>query len=606
MHRAADSPHLHHSVTPVCLARSAGDLMVMLHRPDSTPSTPVRDTAVLLVPGFGWEETSSHRPLRDWSMALCAAGHTSARLQIPSTGDSAGDPTDPDRLEAWTGAVVDTAAWLRQTSGAGRVVGLGTGLGGLLVVKALAEGASVDDLILWGVPNRGRAFVRQQTSLHAMVTGVFTADIRPEERGEALTGYRLSPETASALNGLTLSKLELPPGQDRRALVLDRDGAGNDDALIAHLRQAGFTVEVGAGHGYAELVANPQDAVMSQATMAHAGQWLQVSPADRRAAPGRPAGAPPVGLRGEQPEGLRCEHRGVELVETPLWIPGTRGLNFAVLTEPVGRESAPAAVVLLGAGALWHAGPNRSWVDLARRWAAQGIPTLRVDLAGLGEADGEDPRLRQDASFYEPWRDEETEAILDFMAERGVATRFILGGLCSGAFQSLHRGLVDDRVCGVLLLNLYAVRFSLGLVAQRALRAEIRDHLPRPEGGSPSLLDIARLALMARPLDTWRAVRLSAERSQRRDTFSALDTLRDREVETLLLLGESEPFLTQLRRAGVLDQLERWPNLTFERVPSRDHMFRALWLQRAVHDALDRGVQRALARISPPAVASTA
>jgi hypothetical protein len=51
-------------------------------------------------------------------------------------------------------------------------------------------------------------------------------------------------------------------------------------------------------------------------------------------------------------------------------------------------------------------------------------------------------------------------------------------------------------------------------------------------------------------------------------------------------------------RQGALDQLERWPNLTVERIPSTDHMFRALWLQRHVHESMDRGLDRVLASLA--------
>ena len=46
-----------------------------------------------------------------------------------------------------------------------------------------------------------------------------------------------------------------------------------------------------------------------------------------------------------------------------------------------------------------------------------------------------------------------------------MADRFVLGGLCSGAYWSLRRALVDERVRGLLLLNLYAFEYSRERVA---------------------------------------------------------------------------------------------------------------------------------------------
>jgi hypothetical protein len=62
-----------------------------------------------------------------------------------------------------------------------------------------------------------------------------------------------------------------------------------------------------------------------------------------------------------------------------------------------------------------------------------------------------------------------------------------------------------------------------------------------------------------------------------------------------MLHSEGSTLYDQLLRQGVLDQHERWPNLTVERIPSRDHTFRALWLQRHVHESLDRALDQVLA-----------
>ena len=44
----------------------------------------------------------------------------------------------------------------------------------------------------------------------------------------------------------------------------------------------------------------------------------------------------------------------------------------------------------MNAGGVRHIGPNRMWVEAARRWAAQGIPSARVDFIRVGESDGDE------------------------------------------------------------------------------------------------------------------------------------------------------------------------------------------------------------------------
>src|SRR5256885_12260929 len=47
-------------------------------------------------------------------------------------------------------------------------------------------------------------------------------------------------------------------------------------------------------------------------------------------------------------------------------------------------------------------GQGRMWVDAARRLAAAGVPTLRLDLEGIGDADGDGRRFTDMGELYEP------------------------------------------------------------------------------------------------------------------------------------------------------------------------------------------------------------
>jgi hypothetical protein len=74
----------------------------------------------------------------------------------------------------------------------------------------------------------------------------------------------------------------------------------------------------------------------------------------------------------------------------------------------------------------------------------------------------------------------------------------------------------------------------------------------------------------------------------------ALGQLRDRRVQTLLLLSLGEPLSEDLRDDGRIDRLAEWPNLQLERIPLEDHIFRPVWAQRHVHSALDGALTRTL------------
>ncbi len=115
-----------------------------------------------------------------------------------------------------------------------------------------------------------------------------------------------------------------------------------------------------------------------------------------------------------------------------------------ILSEPV--DAAATSVVILNAGVLHRVGPHRLHVVLARRLAALGFPTLRLDLGGIGDsvASSDAPTFRE-------------SAVADTrLAMSGLTTpRHVLFGVCAGADNALATALVDDRVAGIVLVDPY-------------------------------------------------------------------------------------------------------------------------------------------------------
>ena len=166
------------------------------------------EIAVLICPPFGWDDICSYRSRRDWAMDLATSGHPTLRIDLPGAGDSGGSPEDPGRLSAWTEAVSSAASWLRTTTGCSEMAAIGIGLGGLVICRAIAEGAPIDDLVLWAVPSRGRSFVRELRTFGRMEAAKFGV---PHDGGQASLppggieagGFVLSGETTRDLESST-------------------------------------------------------------------------------------------------------------------------------------------------------------------------------------------------------------------------------------------------------------------------------------------------------------------------------------------------------------------------------------------------------------------
>jgi hypothetical protein len=310
---------------------------------------------------------------------------------------------------------------------------------------------------------------------------------------------------------------------------------------------------------------------------------------------------------------------GVVVRETPITIDGPSGRLFGVLTRPATGSSAPLGGVFLNAGAVRRIGPNRIWVDTARRWAARGVATLRLDLEGIGDSDGDEERYRDVAQFYV--RDEVADQIrgaIDALVHRGHGPRIVLAGLCAGGFWAFRGADLDDRVTAALLLNPGALDWYPDLVE---IRQVARLHRLRHiawwrrilSGGVPmarirstagAVARRARRGLAALP---WRLLRRRRERVPASSSSSAiLDRLSTAGTTVVMAFSTDEPLYLELERDGFLARAHRWPTLRLERLPGRDHTLRPIVAQRAARALLDRELQRELERITPTSPARTA
>ncbi len=576
-----------------------------VHRPVSGSA---RDTAVVLCPPFGWEEVCSYRSLRFWAGRLAQDGYPAMRLSFPGTGDSGGGAHDADRVGAWVAAVQSAAGWLRAEAGASRVVAVGIGMGGFVAYLAVADRGAIDDLVLWGTPTRGRALVRQLRAFSKLERSLFFEGLPPPPPlppGELEAGgFVLSADTVGQLERVDLEAVELPARSDRRALLLERDGLAVEPGLRAHLERVGIAVTVAPGKGFGEMTSHPQLARPPLEVIDLTRGWLDEVSGPAEAAPvTHPAEAvaePATQSAGAVTNAALRLNDGATVWETPVKVQRPWGELSAVLVEPVRKPTHGLCAVLLNAGAVRRIGPNRMWVEAARRWAAQGVPTLRLDVEGIGDADGDETPYRNDAALYGSGFVPQVLSALDFLQDRGVGERFALGGLCAGANWAFHGALRDPRVCAVMLVNLRALFWDPGLGPARDLRALLSEPFSlsriRRVATGPRLRSLMRWIVGApgRRLGRLGPAGPLAAAAAERDVDSALNALVASGKRVILLFTEHEPVYDELDRSGHAEQLATAGNVTIERFRVRDHTMRPSWAQRQAHAALDRAIAREL------------
>ena len=571
------------------LGDSEQRFLAAYHEPAEGRSRP----AVVLAAPFGWEEIASHRALRDWADYLAAHGHPVFRLDLPGTGDSAGGPRDRDLLGAWYAAVGRAAACARAEAGARTVVGIGIGLGGLLLYEAAARG-ELDHLVLWAVPSRGRTLVRELSAFAALETARIVESGSPEPpplpaQTFAPGGFLLAAETIAALSAVDLSSRPLPA--ETRVLLLDRDGIKPDTALQSALVAGGNDLTVASGNGYSAMLAEPDKARTPLEVFDTVQAWLDEPPVA-----GKPAGSPePAGSSASE---LRLDG----LAERPLTVTAPSGRLIGISATP-GGETGPLTAVFLNAGAVRRIGPHRLWVDTARRWARRGIPSLRLDLEGIGDSDGDAEVFANVAEFYEPRFTAQVRAGLDELERQQLGDRFVVVGLCSGSSWAFQTALEDPRIVAAFMINPRILYWDEALDAARDLRRTRL--LVKPviwkrilRGDVSQERFAAFLGWLARtPVRAF--ARLRRDHPAPSPTVElvaqAFDRLTAGGTAVRFFFCDGEPLRDELHRDGLTSQPARWPNVTVSLLPGRDHTLRPLWMHEHVDAALDAAIEEVLA-----------
>jgi pimeloyl-ACP methyl ester carboxylesterase len=394
---------------------------------------------VILCSPIGLEDLVMHRFVRRLACDIAAAGMPTLRFDYRGTGDSAGSETDPDTVQAWLTSVRRAVEWLREETGVKQVVLVGFRVGGLLAAHVAAQLGDIAALVLVGPVVSGSAYVREAKALRSLVaqsSGATTADAASaddEGRGGLnVAGFQLSRATLKDLEHLDLRMLTRSPAP--RIFLLGRSSSPADRRLGEYLRTLGAEVSVGILPGFASMQWNSSLAVLPRDAFAELVHWLKVD-------------APPGRARFTRTAANRL--LSSEWREEPVQF-GPDSRLFAVHCTP--RHSVPRSTLLIvNHGLNRHIGWARTYVTLARRLAAQGVATLRMDIAGVGDSATAPGRPEQQLYARESVAD--IKAALDWLHQHGCKEITLLGH-SAGAHLSFHAAVADKRVTGLALINL--------------------------------------------------------------------------------------------------------------------------------------------------------
>jgi len=409
-------------------------LFGMLH----APCEGWRGTRVLLCPPLGYEALFAYMTLGELAESIArAASAVVMTFDYDGTGDSAGSDTDEDRLALTLESIhhaLDHLKSLSDTPGPLIVVGLRAGA--LLAAQAASTRDDVTAIALWAPCASGKLFLREQRVFSQLsnTNPAAPAGLQRDwgARGFEANGFVFTDAMVAALEQLSLRTLRRPPSP--RILFVQRTDIPSE--FKPPESWLGAQIEYTAARGYSEMMDPP---------------WLWRRPdeaIDKLTEWAVRVAAPAEGT----PSQLRDGDRDAAVLpgsieERPVWF-GPDERLFGVLTRPTERPAARVALMVTSTFG-YRTGSNRLNVVLARRLAAQGIASFRIDIRGVG--DSRQPKGPVPAPPYDVSAVDDAVHAIRYLKDVGFGA-FSLVGICAGAFLCWQAALrVDDPVQAVLI-----------------------------------------------------------------------------------------------------------------------------------------------------------
>ncbi|MET0334239.1 MAG: alpha/beta fold hydrolase [Rhizobacter sp.] len=560
-----------------CYLGPAGEKVFAWFHAPADESAP--GVGVVICNPFGFEEVCAHRSLRHLAAALAAAGLPVMRFDYAGCGDSEGDDFQPGRMAAWVRSIHVVADVLKKIGGVSEVCFVGLRLGAALATQAALQRDDVAGLVAMAPVLRGRAYLRELTMLGAVADEPLE-DRAPSSLSPVLetAGFVLTRETLDALSALDLRRLVTAPAP--RVLLVDRDDVPGVKAWVPDLESVGARVEIGRWPGYAVMMQDPQRSRVPLGIVDGVVGWLRKLPAVPITQPVEPASVASDTLdlpRGEQ-----------TLSEHVVRIDAGGGNLIGVLTGSLPMRSRPA-VLMLNSGAVHHIGPNRLWVQLARRWALQGINVLRLDLSGIG--DSEARPSEEENIVYSRHAGADIESALQYLKQHIGATECHAVGLCSGGYHALKAAMAGQGLASVLVVNPLTFNWKEGRTMEdlkdyeiAGLAAKFRRKLFTVEPWKRLLRNKIDLGIVAKVLmlRLWSfvyppamAIARSLHLPLKDDLARELALVARHNIRLKFVFAESAPGFDLLEREGgdAVHRMVRREEASLDFIPHADHTF---------------------------------
>ena len=263
-----------------------------------------------------------------------------------------------------------------------------------------------------------------------------------------------------------------------------------------------------------------------------------------------------------------------------------------VVTEPrkIGQGKSRPAIILLNAGLIHRVGPNRIYVQIARRLAASGFFALRLDLAGIGDSGNRTDKLSLKDGVISDVKD-----AMDYLSVKEGIQQFILVGICSGADNSLRIAQSDARVIGAVPIEAYYFAtpgYHYYFYRRRLLNPKSWLRLVTMKSDFWRILKRYKIREKKSPTVNGpsKQIGLEASRPLKAEIVSEIQNLLNRGVSLYFVYCVDSPsyynHYLQLRYKATL-----WEKFRVRLFPDTDHTFTLLANQQSLVDSIHDWVQ---------------
>ncbi len=418
-----------------------------LHQPSERETI---DHGVIICPPIGYEQLHSHRSLRYLADCLARESIPTLRFDWHGTGDSPGNDEDPHRVSTWLHNIRDASEWMRTHLGCRKVSLIGLRLGATLAALASADNR-IDHLVLWSPVTKGRAYVREMKAISLTSETPIQKPKAPSDDIEA-AGFSLTAETANALSAIDL--LQIHPNC-QRILVVSRVKHSEDERLCNQWATAGIHVQQTAAPGFAEMMVEPHRSQVPHRAIQQIADWVRNAvgvDSQRFATNELLTHETSVSVPTRTVESNCSEPRDT-IRESTFQISNHPEL-FGIVSEPTTRGvDLRPTILLLNAGSAHRVAPSRINVLIARRLAAEGFRSVRMDLNGLGDSVTDVVENENDSYPATAFRD--IDLTIKQIEQRFGARQIVLMGLCSGAYAAFQSAaqIPNPALVESILLN---------------------------------------------------------------------------------------------------------------------------------------------------------